>query len=275
MTERDALISAVRAHPDDRTARLVFADWLDERDDPLGGYVRAEAAILAHEPGSAAWLAALRHLPEQQPNGGWEYATDLARITLKIHLLHAQDTERRVFGAKWADAGHGYILHPPLGEPDVYYFEGSNRISLPREYRAFLLRVGNGRVGPNYGLHVLDCSAQRPELSAPFGPTVEEADAIAAAVRVAHETRDWKPVPQMRREWYRRGYLPLGNTGHGDNTVLVLNGPMRGELWAEGMWFVPLREGTRAGGFLAWYESWLDQWLAPGAIDRWKKATGK
>jgi hypothetical protein len=108
-------------------------------------------------------------------------------------------------------------------------------------------------------------------LSAPFGPTVAEADAVVAAVRTARETRDWKPVPKMRREWWRRGYLPLGDAGHGDNIALVLNGPMRGELWAEGTWFVPMREG----GFLAWYEAWLDEWLAPGAIDRWKRLTRK
>jgi uncharacterized protein (TIGR02996 family) len=272
MTERDALISAARAHPDDRTARLVFADWLEERDDPLGGYVRAEAGVLAHEVGSYEWCTALLRLRDQPAHGGWEYATDLARIAQKIDQLCAQDTERRVFGAQWADAGHEYRLNAPPVEADVIDFELRHGLSLPGEYRAFLLRVGNGRVGPNYGLHTLDCSAHRPELSAPFGPTVAEADAIATAVRAARETRDWEPVPETRREWYRRGYLPLGDAGHGDNTALVLNGPMRGELWAEGEWFVPIRDGKRAGGFLAWYESWLDQWLTPGALDCWKRA---
>jgi uncharacterized protein (TIGR02996 family) len=275
MTERDALISAVRARPTDRTARLVFADWLNERDDPLGEYVRAEAAVLAHDIGSNEWRAALLRLRDQPAHGGWEYATDLTRIAQKIDRLRELDTDRRVFRAQWADAGHEYRLNAPPAEADVFHFEWTHNISLPAEYRAFLLRVGNGRVGPDYGLHVLDCSAQRPELSAPFGPTVAEADAITTAVRVARETRDWKPVPKVRREWWRRGYLPLGDAGHGDNTVLVLNGPMRGELWAEGEWFVPIRDGKRAGGFLAWYEEWLDQWLAPGAIDRWKKAAGK
>lgn len=34
MTDRDAFEAAVRAAPDDDTARLVYADFLDERDDP-------------------------------------------------------------------------------------------------------------------------------------------------------------------------------------------------------------------------------------------------
>lgn len=273
MTERDALISAVRANPLDRTARLVFADWLAERDDPLGAYVRAEAAVLAHEPGSPDWSAALFHLREQPAHGGWEYAPDLARITEKIDRLRELDPDRRVFGARWGTDGHEYALNAPVAEAPLIDFELWHALTLPGEYRAFVLRVGNGRVGPNYGLHVLDCGAPRPELCAPFGPTEADADAIAAAVRVARETRDWKGVPKMRREWHRRGYLPLGDSGHGNNTALVLNGPMRGELWAEGTWFLPIRDGKRGAGFLAWYEAWLDQWLAPGALERWGRAT--
>ena len=30
MTERDALLAAIHADPDDDTARLVYADWLQE-----------------------------------------------------------------------------------------------------------------------------------------------------------------------------------------------------------------------------------------------------
>lgn len=34
MSDRDSFLRAIRANPDDDTLRLVFADWLDERDDP-------------------------------------------------------------------------------------------------------------------------------------------------------------------------------------------------------------------------------------------------
>jgi uncharacterized protein (TIGR02996 family) len=42
--EEEALIRAVVDTPGDDTARLVYADWLDERDDPRGAYLRAELA---------------------------------------------------------------------------------------------------------------------------------------------------------------------------------------------------------------------------------------
>ena len=42
MTEDEAFILAIVDSPVDHTPRLVYADWLDERDDPRGLYLRAE-----------------------------------------------------------------------------------------------------------------------------------------------------------------------------------------------------------------------------------------
>jgi uncharacterized protein (TIGR02996 family) len=41
VSDHDAFLRAIRADPDDDTGWLVYADWLDERDDPRGSYVRA------------------------------------------------------------------------------------------------------------------------------------------------------------------------------------------------------------------------------------------
>ena len=38
--EERALLLSIAAAPTDKTAKLVYADWLDERDDPRGEYVR-------------------------------------------------------------------------------------------------------------------------------------------------------------------------------------------------------------------------------------------
>lgn len=45
MNERLAFLRAIRANPDDDTARLVFADWLDEHDDPLGAFIRVQLEL--------------------------------------------------------------------------------------------------------------------------------------------------------------------------------------------------------------------------------------
>lgn len=50
-------LAAIAANPHDREARAVYADWLDERGDPRGEYLRLE--LLQHElPARMAALAA-------------------------------------------------------------------------------------------------------------------------------------------------------------------------------------------------------------------------
>jgi uncharacterized protein (TIGR02996 family) len=40
MNEEDAFLRAILAAPGDASPRLVYADWLEERGDPRGGYLR-------------------------------------------------------------------------------------------------------------------------------------------------------------------------------------------------------------------------------------------
>jgi uncharacterized protein (TIGR02996 family) len=49
-SEDAAFIDAVRERPEDETARLFYADWLDDRSDPRAEYLRAEAAWCALPP---------------------------------------------------------------------------------------------------------------------------------------------------------------------------------------------------------------------------------
>ena len=53
MDEEAGFITAVLAQPKDRTAMLVYADWLDERDDRRAAYLRRMAAA---EP-DKKWVA--------------------------------------------------------------------------------------------------------------------------------------------------------------------------------------------------------------------------
>jgi uncharacterized protein (TIGR02996 family) len=41
MSDEAALLAYIRGHPDDATAKLVYADWLDERGDPRAAVIRA------------------------------------------------------------------------------------------------------------------------------------------------------------------------------------------------------------------------------------------
>lgn len=45
MSDREACIRHIADHPHDDLPRLVFADWLDERDDPLGLFIRTQIEL--------------------------------------------------------------------------------------------------------------------------------------------------------------------------------------------------------------------------------------
>jgi uncharacterized protein (TIGR02996 family) len=45
MNEEQAFLAAIAANPSDVTARLVFADWLAERDDPRGEWLRVRTQL--------------------------------------------------------------------------------------------------------------------------------------------------------------------------------------------------------------------------------------
>jgi uncharacterized protein (TIGR02996 family) len=274
-TEQNALLAAIRANPADRTARLVYADWLDEHADPLGPYVRAEAELASRQPGSREWEASIGRLLEccstaDRAFGGWEYDSDLMRIRKKIDRLRAIDPQMEVFGARWGTDGHEYRLDPPLREPDLLAFELRHGIALPAEYRAFLLRVGNGRVGPSYGLIPLDITHDYLELRKSFPMTEELANTIADVVKEAREKkRKWSDIPQPKGTW-RSGYLELSDHGCGNSSLLIVNGQLRDQMWHSGT-FGHTPDRTKSGeslGFLAWYEGWLDHCLAPSAIER-------
>src|SRR5262245_30142891 len=46
MSEEDALLAAIHANPDDDTPRLVYADWLDEHDQPeRAEFIRVQVEV--------------------------------------------------------------------------------------------------------------------------------------------------------------------------------------------------------------------------------------
>ena len=61
MTEQDALLAAIRAHPDEDTPRLAYADWLDERggasNEAHAEYIRREIQFVLDFP-EVAWTKA-------------------------------------------------------------------------------------------------------------------------------------------------------------------------------------------------------------------------
>ena len=93
--------------------------------------------MLEHHDGGA--ISALGHINQS-----------LSRILSKL-----DDVRRR--GLKcFGSQAHAFRLNPPIAEAEVHRFEHRHGISLPDDYRAFLIQAGNGGAGPYYGLLPLD-----------------------------------------------------------------------------------------------------------------------
>jgi uncharacterized protein (TIGR02996 family) len=57
MVGDEAFLRAVADDPTDETTRLVYADWLDERDDPRGEYIRLQVEIERTAPHTDRYVA--------------------------------------------------------------------------------------------------------------------------------------------------------------------------------------------------------------------------
>src|SRR4051794_35794757 len=47
MSSDQGFLEAIFAEPDDDGLRLIYADWLEERGDPLGTFIRTQVALAA------------------------------------------------------------------------------------------------------------------------------------------------------------------------------------------------------------------------------------
>lgn len=167
-------------------------------------------------------------------------------------------------------------LYPPLAESKLTAFELEHGISLPAEYRAFLLNNGNGgeaffKLGEMD--HGWDFSPWKEGdgfvgvLSRPF-PYTESWNDLTGHVeydpdRPEEEERRYEHMEEaFEKRYYQAldGALPLAHLGCATRLWLVVSGAERGNVWCDdranhgGLRPVLNGEGNRVG-FLAWYHS--------------------
>jgi hypothetical protein len=153
--------------------------------------------------------------------------------------------------------GRASQLNPRLKVAAVREFEKLYRVRLPKEYRDFIIHLGNGGIGPpDYGMYALGTTEtqlqqfRRPEqqdLSHITDPFPFTKVWVWENGEVSLEGTD---------EQVCNGSILLGTDGCGMDWRLIVTGPDRGVPWmisGEGIQPVcPKRT------FLQWYEDWLD-----------------
>lgn len=127
MNEDGAFIRAIVDNPGDDTPRLVYADWLDDRDDPRGPYLRAERDAV--ESGD---IARLRELAAGL-DPVW-----VARVSLPPVGVCLEEAEISGCG-------------PRMTAADITDAEARLGITLSPDYRAFLLNYNGGLIRRVWG----------------------------------------------------------------------------------------------------------------------------
>lgn len=257
MTEaEEPFFLALTGDAGDILRRLIFADWLDERADPRGAWVRVGCeldGLAENDDRRPALEARKRELRDQHRDtvDEWDRRFALARIKHKL--------------ARATDAKQLKPFNPVLSADELTAFEREHRVSLPEGYRAFLSEIGNGGPGPGEGLPSLAESVQlapTSDFATPFPFSKREWDERASAGDYDEE-----------EEYEQPGLLWLG-TPHDPwvSVYLVVTGEDRGMMWGfghiHGGWMpeAPTAEEDERQenfrNFLTWYEDWLDAILA-------------
>ncbi len=189
-----------------------------------------------------------------------------------------------VFGAN----AHHWVHNEVLFEHEVVAFEQLHRVSLPFDYRHFLTHIGNGGVGPFYGVFPLgQMDGTGPK---PLKPWHEGDDLVGILSEPFPLRKSWndlsgKPANELldsneqeyerQLDLFEKGYwdssrmngaIPICHMGCALRIWLVITGDEAGHLWrdgrAEDTGVSPLTTNDDSRlTFTVWYRSWLEESL--------------
>ena len=215
MTDDEAFIRAIVAAPGDGATRLVYADWLDERGDPRGAYLRAELE----------W-ARLRSAAEALPlrtegtrfDPGW--VAQVCRPPLGVCCDRI----------KFTNPG------PMLSAAEIHAFENRLGIQLPPDYRAFLMLYNGGSPDPAELLigGSTDADYYHIERFEPLIPLVEPAPAEPPGYGLEWQSAfvHYLRTLDGRADRFVGTYLPVANTEYDLGYVfLKLDGAQVGAVF--------------------------------------------
>jgi hypothetical protein len=203
-----------------------------------------------------------------------------------IEALKQRDAAFELFGA----ASHRYQLNPRLSELEVKEFEDRHGIRLPEAYRDFVLNVGDGGVGPHYGvfrLGKIDDGYEESEWKeGEFVGTLRDCwphrqawnlsnEALTVPVGLSPEATDIAMEEIDKNYWDEAlvaGAFPICHHGCALRDWLVITGPEAGEVWHDervdqrGLRPYESADGRRLM-FREWYLGWLNDALRRFGLD--------
>ena len=172
------------------------------------------------------------------------------------------DTELRIGEAR----EHQYDLNPTIDAGKIASVEATYQVSLPPDYKCFLLGFANGGAGPGFGLFTIDEAFERhltPHLPFPYETAMR---VVYADTQTEEELKELCAFYDDPRN--EHGKLVLGELGCGAMMDLIVTGPARGQVWIDdrstewgGLYPFDQFDNSSPLSFMNWYEVWLDRSL--------------
>jgi len=171
---------------------------------------------------------------------------------------------KKVFGAK----KHRYKLNSCISESEVRSFESEHGIELPAQYRSFITQIGNGGVGPNYGLFPLAKTLEHASDKeyGEFSLDKEFPHKKHWNMQCAIPTQDIPPERMQEYETFENEYfknhhlngsIAISDAGCGYIYLLVVSGDQAGTVWYDAR----VSDGgisPSTKSFNEWYGEWLN-----------------
>lgn len=176
----------------------------------------------------------------------------LARIRAKIALIHGNEWLTRGTFTGWE---HGFVLNPVVAPEVIEALEKKHHFVLPEAYRLFLLTVGNGGLGPDYGLSPFSRLEEAYEYFSRELDLVGEPCPLIPGQTLPK--RHWERVFDLDDITQHQGTIMIADCGDDISIRLIVTGPARGHVVIlDNEWRRPVF--PYRSEFLGWYEGWLD-----------------
>lgn len=119
MNKDKGFLEAIRANPDDRSVKLIYADWLEEANDPRGEFVRVTLALAELPPQDKRYPDLYARWRELRPFAGAEWLALVDRTSAE------DDVRETVFRHQLGDSHRGiYFLQvEDAKEPSSYLLD--------------------------------------------------------------------------------------------------------------------------------------------------------
>jgi SMI1 / KNR4 family (SUKH-1) len=202
----------------------------------------------------------------------------LNRIKEKIRQLKKSDRNYTLFGSET----HKYKINPPISPDKIRLFEAKYKVVLPKDYVEFLTEIGNGGVGPFYGLepfeNVLfdDLDYKRPDSL--LNPGTPFLHTKPWNLKFRPSVNEDENEEQYESEWaefeekyfdnkHMNGAIAICNFGCAISLNLIVNGQEYGHIWTDdrasdnGIYPSTELGNKNRITFSDWYELWLDNSL--------------